>query len=257
MANLKLRPIHYACVSGGKDSLYMLKLIMDNPDKYPLDMVVHYELEIDHDFVKNVVNDMEKMCKTLNIPFVRIKPRKSWCELYKKYNMPARVVRWCNSKYKMDCDSQLREWIKKQNCRPVAYIGFCADEEKRFKYEIGQWENQDVCYPLAEEGLREREILEWARNVPQFNGWYKIFDRQGCWLCPNASRLELAYLLKHYPLKYKFFMDAARLYENDFGRPYWGDYSSDKMDDIIRKKWLPILEEKENPRQQSIFDYYK
>ena len=29
--DLKLRPIHYACVSGGKDSLYMLGLILSKP----------------------------------------------------------------------------------------------------------------------------------------------------------------------------------------------------------------------------------
>ena len=40
-----LRPIHYASVSGGKDSLYMLLIILKNPQKYPLDLVVHFELE--------------------------------------------------------------------------------------------------------------------------------------------------------------------------------------------------------------------
>lgn len=45
--DLKLRPIHYASVSGGKDSLYMLGLILENQDKYPLDVVVNFDLEID------------------------------------------------------------------------------------------------------------------------------------------------------------------------------------------------------------------
>lgn len=47
--DLKLRPIHYASVSGGKDSFYMLNLILNNLDKYPLDMVVNFDLEIDWD----------------------------------------------------------------------------------------------------------------------------------------------------------------------------------------------------------------
>lgn len=135
--DINIRPIHYASVSGGKDSLYMLGLILQNLNKYPLDCVVHYELEIDWDWVKIVVNKMEEMCKSANIPFYRIKPRTSWYELQKEYLFPSRVARWCNSEYKLDADAQMVDWIESQNCRPIAYIGFCADEEKRFKYEIG------------------------------------------------------------------------------------------------------------------------
>lgn len=127
--NLSLRPIHYASVSGGKDSLYMLNLILNNQDKYPLDMVVHFELEIDWAWTKNVIDFMEKRCTDFGIKFVRIKPRKSWEELYLKYDIPTRRARWCNNLYKLDCKKQLNNWIKSQNCRPLAYIGFCADEE--------------------------------------------------------------------------------------------------------------------------------
>lgn len=31
-----LQPTYWASVSGGKDSLYMLNLILNNPQKYPL-----------------------------------------------------------------------------------------------------------------------------------------------------------------------------------------------------------------------------
>lgn len=138
MSNIVLRPIHYACVSGGKDSLYMLNLILHNLNKYPLDCVVHYELEIDYPFVKDIIDYMEEECKKHNIPFYRIKPSKTWQELYEKYDFPTGRVRWCNSMYKMDGERQMQKWIKSMNCRPVAYIGFCADETKRFKYQIGQ-----------------------------------------------------------------------------------------------------------------------
>lgn len=45
---IALRPSYWASVSGGKDSLYMLNLILHNLDRYPLDGVVHFELEIDY-----------------------------------------------------------------------------------------------------------------------------------------------------------------------------------------------------------------
>lgn len=50
---ISLRPSYWASVSGGKDSLYMLNYILRNLDRYPLDGVVHFELEVDYPFMQN------------------------------------------------------------------------------------------------------------------------------------------------------------------------------------------------------------
>lgn len=60
---IALRPSYWASVSGGKDSLYMLNYIIHNLDRYPLDGVVHFELEIDYPFINSVVDWMESACK--------------------------------------------------------------------------------------------------------------------------------------------------------------------------------------------------
>lgn len=96
---IALRPSYWASVSGGKDSLYMLNYILHNLDRYPLNGVVHFELEIDYPFIHDVIDYMESECKKFGIQFVRIKPRKSWGELYDKYGFPMRKARWCNSHY--------------------------------------------------------------------------------------------------------------------------------------------------------------
>lgn len=131
-SDIVLRPSYWASVSGGKDSLYMLNLILHNLDRYPLDGVVHYELEIDYPFIKDVIDYMEAECNRHGIRFVRIKPRKTWEELYQKYGFPNRIKRWCNDRYKLDGDKQLKDWMKSLGCYVVHYIGYCADEEKRF-----------------------------------------------------------------------------------------------------------------------------
>lgn len=97
MEQIELRPIHCASISGGKDSLYMMLTVLNNLDKYPLDCVVHWDLEIDWDWSKQVVNDIEQRLKKIGVPMYRIKPSRTWQELYDKYNMPSRVARWCNS----------------------------------------------------------------------------------------------------------------------------------------------------------------
>lgn len=243
--DVSIRPIYYASVSGGKDSLYMLKLILSMPEKYPLDMVVHYELEIDWDWVKRVVDYMESECIKRGIKFMRIRPRQTWSELYQKYDLPSRRAKWCNGRYKMDCDVQLRKWIKEQNCRPVAYIGFCADEVRRFKYQLDEYtDGQRVCYPLAHEGINEIEILQWAKNCEIFGDWYKHFQRQGCMICPNIKYKELAYLKLHQPEVYDNFMNMVEKWESRFGRNYFqsqSKYNVDYVRNIVDKKYIPQL----------------
>lgn len=159
---LALRPSYWASVSGGKDSLYMLNLILHNLDRYPLDGVVHFELEIDYPFIHDVIDYMESECKRFGIPFYRIKPRTTWMEYYNKWGFPARKTRWCNSRYKLDCLKQLKEFLLSKGCYVVSYIGFCADEMSRVKSTSQQ--NQTCIYPLVENGVLEDTILEWAKN---------------------------------------------------------------------------------------------
>lgn len=245
--DLKLRPVHYASVSGGKDSLFMLGLILAKPEKYPLDLVVNFDLEIEWDIAKKVVRMMEEKCKDAGIKFIKIKPRRTWNELYERWGFPNGPGRWCNSSYKLDCKSQLNKWIKEQNCRPVAYIGFCADEVKRFKYNVGQedWRIQDVCYPLAEEGISEKTILEWARKQSIFDGYYNVLDRMGCMACPMATMYEWAYFLKKEPEKYR--EAIAKIEETESvvakkGRTYkFKGLTAKQFDDRIRNKWLVKL----------------
>lgn len=162
MYELELKPSYWASVSGGKDSLYMLYLILNNLDKYPLDGVVHFELEIDYPFIKDVIDYMEIECNRHGIKFVRIKPRKTWKELYDKYNFPTRKSRWCNSKYKLDAKNQLVEFMKGLGYNTYFYIGYCKDEIKRYQKRSGVRE----VFPLVENNVSEQTIWDWAKKHP-------------------------------------------------------------------------------------------
>lgn len=251
MANeIALRPSYWASVSGGKDSLYMLNVILHNLDKYPLDGVVHYELEIDYPFIKNVIDYMESECKKIGIPFLRFKPEKSWKELYEKYGFPSRVARWCNNRYKLSAEKKLKEFLRSKGFYAVHYIGYCADEEKRYSKR-----NKGITevYPLVEEGIEETSILEWAKNQPIFNNYYKTNKRCGCMLCPMASMMNLAYLCKYYPEQFNFYIDCVRQTEKEIelknGKPFAvrgnQKYNADYVNRTVREKWLPKLEEME------------
>lgn len=249
MNEVALKPTYWASVSGGKDSLYMLNLILHNLDKYPLNGVVHFELEIDFPFIKNVIDYMESECKKHGIQFVRIKPRKTWQELYDKYKFPTRIARWCNDKYKLDAKKQLVEFMEKQGFNTIFYIGYCKDEERRYSERSIINER----YPLVDFGIMEKDILEWAKNVPIFNDYYKFNTRCGCMYCPMMNYQCLAYIYIYYPEHYKFMLEkmieTEEYLTNLKGRPIAikqsnPKYNAQYIDNKVRTKYVPRLKKK-------------
>lgn len=221
--SIALRPAYWASVSGGKDSLYMLNLILHNLDKYPLDGVYHLELEIDFPFIKNVIDYMESECNRFNIPFVRLKPERTWEEWYydkitsKKTGekvtrgFPTRKARWCNA-YKTSAQKRLNEWMESFGFYTVSYIGYCADEESRYVNRKNAYRTE--IYPLVEEGILEDTILEWAKTEPIFNHYYETQRRCGCMYCPMSRKIEFAYLYKYYPDNFNYMIGKMRETEN-------------------------------------------
>lgn len=246
MNGLTLRPSYWASVSGGKDSLYMLKIILDNPHLYPLDGVIHFELEIDFPFVKNVIDYMEKQCKDKGIKFVRIKPTHTWEELYSKYGFPSGRKRWCNSEYKLECNKQLKKFLTEQNAYLIQYIGYCKDEKRRYEKR----NDKNEIYPLVDFGIEEKDILQWAKTVPLFNDYYKHLDRCGCMYCPLQSRKSIAYLYAFYPKNYEYMMQKAYETEKIISAKYerkisvWSGnprYDTLYLDNLIRKNYRKLL----------------
>ena len=261
---ITLRPSYWASVSGGKDSLYMLKFILNNLDTYPLNGVVHFELEIDYPFIRDVIDYMESECKRCGIRFVRIKPRKTWEEWYyhesqktgRIYGFPTRKARWCNGCYKLDSKRQLSEWLNSLGYYVVHYIGYCADEESRFNKRLNAQKVER--YPLAENGICEDSILEWAKTEPIFNNYYKSNRRCGCMYCPISSYLNYAYLCKYYPFNFKYMIEKMReteqIREKERGRPFSvissnPKYNADYLENVIKTKWLKKLNEKEETQR--------
>ena len=197
---------------------------------------------------------MESECKRFGIQFVRIKPRKSWAELYDKYGFPTRTARWCNNHYKLDANRQLNEWLNEVGFYVVYYIGYCADEERRFNKRLSAKKLE--IYPLVENGINEDVILEWAKTQPIFNNYYKTNKRCGCMYCPMSSYLNFAYLYKYYPENFQYMLEKMRetekLRESALGRPFSVISSSPKYnsyywENIIKTKWLTKLNEMEAP----------
>lgn len=260
---IELIPSYWANVSGGKDSLFMLKLILSNLDRYPLDGVVHFELDIDYPFIHDVIAYMERECSKYNIPFYRISPRKTWEELYYTkfatgsiHGFPTRTARWCNSEYKLDSYSQLSAIMAASGRSVVSYIGYCYDEEKRYNKRTKKQE----IYPLVENGIYEDTILQWAKHIDLFNNYYISNKRCGCMYCPLSSMITYAYLYKYYPRHFDYMIDKMRETEHlrsiELGRSFSvisskPKYNADYLEHIIKTKWIYKLNQVENEYKES------
>lgn len=255
---IALRPSYWASVSGGKDSLFMLNYILHNLDRYLLDGVVHFELEIDFPFIHDVIDYMEAECKRFGIRFERIKPRKTWEEIFYSSSdttsmrgFPTRAARWCNREYKLDAKRQLEEFMNSLGFYVVSYIGYCVDEVSRYRKRRNASALVTEIYPLVENGFSEPEILDWAKTQPIFNRYYLTNRRCGCMYCPLSSMITWAYLCKYYPENWKYAIDKMRETEafraEELGRPFSvisgrTQYNADYLARIIPSKWVPRLE---------------
>ena len=101
-----------------------------------------------------------------------------------------------------------------------------------------------------ENGIVETEILEWAKNQPIYNDYYKYNKRCGCMYCPLMSMENSAYLLHYYPEEYNKLIKLARdteiMREQTLGRPFsvWASnpkYNTEYRDRVVREKYLPEL----------------
>lgn len=250
MNEIELKQTYWASISGGKDSLFMLKLILKYPEKYPLHGVVYFDLEIDYPFIKEVIEKIKDECIRLKIPMFCIKPTKTWTEILEQQGgkLPTPLVRWCNSKYKMSCSRQFMQMQLQYGNSVNWYIGYCFDEKDR--YEKRKAKNE--IYPLVDFEINESWILEWARKQKIYNNYYLTNDRCGCMYCPCMSRKSMAYLYKYYPDNFFYWMDKVREHEKITGKNYFArgeKYNVEYIIDNIQNKWLSKLNELEKEQQ--------
>ena len=151
-----------------------------------------------------------------------------------------------------DAKRQLSEWLNEVGFYVVNYIGYCADEERRSNKRLSAKKLE--IYPLAENGINEDVILEWAKTQPIFNNYYKTNKRCGCMYCPMSSFLNFAYLYKYYPENFRYMLEKMRkteeLREKELGRPFSvissnPKYNADYLEHIVKTKWLKKLNEME------------
>lgn len=200
---------YIASVSFGKDSLAMLLLILNHPEKYPLNEVVFFDWGMEFQAIYNNRDKIIPLLKSKGIKFTELRYETSFmynfCErpVEKKsgeqqlgYSWCGGLARWGTSRK----ESTIKKYYKTIDDDIVEYIGIAADEEKR----ISRAKEKGQILPLVDFNMTEYDALTYCIN--QGFDWqedgielYSVLDRVSCWCCRNKNLNELRRMYKYLP----------------------------------------------------------
>lgn len=224
---------HVVSLSGGKDSTAMLLMMLEK--KMPIDLILFCDTGVEF---PAMYEHLEQLEKYIGMPITRIKSEKTFqyyllehevrhrndsqmSQIYgvnrKGYSWAGPRQRWCTSRLKTDIINSYMRNIGKQY-DVIHYVGIAADESNRIR---------NLCYPLADWGITEKQALEYCYNKGfDFGGLYKIFDRVSCWCCPLQGLEELRMLRKYFPELWQ----QLRVWDKKTWRQFRADYSVEELE---------------------------
>lgn len=207
------KTLYIATISGGKDSVAMVDLLLKN--NYPVDYIVFNDTKLEF---KEMYEYMEKVKKYIKEKYDKeIITLKSEKELFKDIifgRISKRSKKWEGyirgtgfySPYPQYClwrrdgkvnifNKWLRSILKKHNTKKYKlYIGFTLDEVKR------KSKDKNILYPLIDDfKMTEKCCLEYTKKIGLYNPLYNYFNRTGCSICPFTKKADIYKLYKYFP----------------------------------------------------------
>ena len=204
-------------LSGGKDSTAMLLMMIEK--KIKVDHIVFFDTGWDF---PEMIEHIDKLEKYMGREIVRLKPRKSFEELFAEKGFPLFKIRWCME--------NKRDAINKfcNNHKPyMQFIGYSFDERKRIKKTIG------YCYPLVDWKVTEEDALKYCLEKGfNWGGLYEKYKRVSCWNCPLQSLKDLKALWLYFPDYWKRLLKMQEQSKWQFRM----DYTLEELDERFRRE---------------------
>lgn len=200
--------------SFGKDSMAMLKLCVDKG--YPIDEVMYIKIFYDQEhsaeypehyrFIQEV--GIPYITDTLGLKYHELNPKSTLKDLFfkvfqkgtyagKYYGFPQRHCVKCNSELKILTLKRFHAELRERERRAVHYVGIAADEPNR----VLRGKKYGYLMPLNDLHITEKDALKICKEngilSPLYN--YDIFNRIGCFFCPNCTIPQLRYLYQTSP----------------------------------------------------------
>ncbi len=195
---------HIASISGGKDSVAMLLMLIEK--NYPLDEAVFYDTGMEFKAIYNVFEQLKPILDKHGIPLTILKPERPF--MYDMLEKPVHSKQkgdhlgygWCGGLCRWGTRDKLTALDKYAKSKDaVVYIGIAADEPNR----LTRMESFKRA-PLAEWNVKEEEAKQycWDKGINWMeNGvdLYSILDRVSCWCCCNKNQKELHNIYLYQP----------------------------------------------------------
>ncbi len=196
---------HIASVSFGKDSLYMLLMLIK--EGAPLDEVVFYDTGVEFQAIYNTRDAVLSLLDKHGISYKELTPDCPF--LFKMFDKPVKGrtngfhygYSWCGGRCRWGTTDKLKALDKyAEENDAIVYVGLAADEPERLAKSRKDYKR----FPLAEAGITERVALqscyaagyEWLENGHRL---YDLLDRVSCWCCANKNLRELRNIRQYLP----------------------------------------------------------
>jgi 3'-phosphoadenosine 5'-phosphosulfate sulfotransferase (PAPS reductase)/FAD synthetase len=196
--------------SGGKDSTSMVHRLLSWGFK--IDALLFFDTDWEFPEMYQHLKEVEE--KT-GLKIIKVKPRKPFDELIKRYRWPDSRRRWC-TREKID---GLNKWINQNYNKKQDYIihcvGFAVDEltrtDSKEMLKKGQVMfpllNNYSCDPKTAKDLWDRDLamteeqaLKYCKDLGYtWGGLYENFSRVSCYCCPLKRKKDILILKNQYP----------------------------------------------------------
>lgn len=184
--------VFYVAFSGGKDSVVALDIVQK---ALPHDSfcVLFGDTQMEFPDTYNVVDEVDKICKSKGIQLYRAKSILSPDDTWKLFGPPATSNRWCCSVHKTSPQiTLLRSLTRKSNFTGMAFTGIRASESMtRDEYDAisegKKHQGQYSCHVILEWNSAELFDYIYENNLVLNHTYLLGNARAGCLMCPNSS----------------------------------------------------------------------
>ncbi len=202
---------HIVSFSGGKDSTLMLLLMLEKNMK--IDEVIFADTGVEFPSTYEYIERVEKYT---GITIKKLKPLVTWKEQFFKikkrgknkgriYGFPMANGCFMNTVLKLQPILKYYKTIQEEY---LVYIGIAYNEPGRFERL-----KQNEKAPLYEWGINEKTVIKELKKRNLYDSHYNIFNRNGCYMCPQMGIGGARKLRKYYPEQWKELLWYSKIAE--------------------------------------------
>jgi len=214
---------YIASFSGGHDSTALVLFLIKN--KMPLDCVCFADTTLEFPLMYDHVKKVKNFVENQSIIFETVYPKQTFEQWFygdftkgekkgKMRGFPLQYGKHCHLRGHFKW-SPLSKITHRKGV--ICYLGINYDEKWR-KDESNY--DDTYSFPLIDNKLGKKEILQIVTQEGFFNPLYKYFKRTGCWCCPQQNIDSLRNLYKLFPDKWAYLKklekDSPHGFRSDF-----------------------------------------